>query len=386
MMKFTTLLAMAALLVLSVMGGEQSAISRGAVLNAVSNNRTTPASSPQTTCVPAPSGMVSWWPGEENANDIIGTNHGTLNNGASFAAGLVDQAFSVNGIGAYVEVPNSPSLQISGALSVDCWVYPLPHVGGGIVTNTDNALEGAGWQIGYYGTNLPPGVNPQFVNFTINASFSTYSTLVSPANSVPLYTWTHIAATSDGTTMRLYINGVETGSAPSLPVLASTFTTLLGAYQRNGVKEQFFNGLIDEVEVFNRALSAIEIAAIFNAGSAGKCKFIAVDIDIKPDGFPNSINPDSNGVIPVAILTTPTFNAATVNAGTVRFGANGTEAAPVQTALQDVEGDGDADRILHFRTQSTGITCGATSASLTGQTFSGQAIKGTDSVRTVGCN
>jgi hypothetical protein len=113
---------------------------------------------------------------------------------------------------------------------------------------------------------------------------------------------------------------------------------------------------------------------------------MAVTIDIKPGDFPNRLNPDSNGVIAVAILTTPTFNAATVNSSTVRFGANGMEAAPVQTVLQDVDGDGDIDQILHFRTQSTGIRCGTTSASLTGKTFNGQLIEGADSVSTVGCN
>ena len=112
---------------------------------------------------------------------------------------------------------------------------------------------------------------------------------------------------------------------------------------------------------------------------------VTVDIDIKPGGFPNSVNPRSSGVTPVAILTTATFDATTVNPATVRFGATGTEAAPLHTALEDVDGDGDIDLILHFRTQATGIQCGDTSASLSGQTLNGQQIHGSDSVRTVGC-
>jgi hypothetical protein len=116
-----------------------------------------------------------------------------------------------------------------------------------------------------------------------------------------------------------------------------------------------------------------------------------VTIDIKPGGFPNSINPTSSGKIPVAILTTDatnnttTFDATTVDPATVHFGRTGTEAAPVQDALEDVDGDGDTDMILHFNTQDTGIKCGDTSATLTGETFGGQAIQGTDSIKTVGC-
>jgi hypothetical protein len=87
----------------------------------------------------------------------------------------------------------------------------------------------------------------------------------------------------------------------------------------------------------------------------------------------------------VAILTTDTFDAATVDPTTIRFGRTGTEAAPVHSALEDVDGDGDADLILHFNTQATGIQCGDISASLTGETFGGQAIVGSDSIKTVGC-
>jgi hypothetical protein len=110
---------------------------------------------------------------------------------------------------------------------------------------------------------------------------------------------------------------------------------------------------------------------------------IEVVIDIKPGSDTNPINPRSKGKIPVAILTTRTFDATTVDPGTVRFGRTGTEAAPVQSALEDV--DGDLDMILHFNTQETGIQCRDTSASLTGKTFSGQAIQGSDSIVTVGC-
>lgn len=112
---------------------------------------------------------------------------------------------------------------------------------------------------------------------------------------------------------------------------------------------------------------------------------LAVAIDVKPGSYPNSINPRSQGNIPVAILTTGTFDAATVNPMTVLFGATGTEASPVHTALEDVDNDGDNDLILHFRTQDTGIVCGAIEASITGETFSGQKIEGSDSINTVSC-
>lgn len=114
---------------------------------------------------------------------------------------------------------------------------------------------------------------------------------------------------------------------------------------------------------------------------------VPILIDIKPGTFANSINPKSKGKIPVAILTTPSFDAAgAVDPTTILFGATGIEVAPVHSAMEDVDGDGDLDMILHFVTQDTGITCGSASASLTGRMFSGVMIKGTDSIETVGCH
>lgn len=112
---------------------------------------------------------------------------------------------------------------------------------------------------------------------------------------------------------------------------------------------------------------------------------LSADIDIRPGTGSNPFNPKSNGVISVAILTTSQLNATQVNASTVRFGLTGTEAASVHTVLTDVDRDGDIDMVVHVRSQATRIRCGASSAVLKGQTFSGEAFRGQGGVRTVGC-
>jgi hypothetical protein len=109
------------------------------------------------------------------------------------------------------------------------------------------------------------------------------------------------------------------------------------------------------------------------------------EIDIKPNICPNSINPKSKQVIALAILTTDTFDATTVDPLTVKFGPNGATEAHGKGHIKDVDGDSDLDLVLHFKVQDTGIACGDTSASLTGETFSGEPIEGSDSINTVGC-
>lgn len=112
---------------------------------------------------------------------------------------------------------------------------------------------------------------------------------------------------------------------------------------------------------------------------------LEVAIDIHPGSFPNSINPRSRGVIPVAILTVDTFDATQVDPLSVKFGVGGAMETHRRGHIEDANGDGRMDLVLHFATQESRIQCGDTSASLTGSTFVGQAILGSDSIKTVGC-
>lgn len=110
-----------------------------------------------------------------------------------------------------------------------------------------------------------------------------------------------------------------------------------------------------------------------------------VTIDIKTGSDPNSINPRSTEVIPVAVLGSTNFDAIQVDPTKVRFGPNGATLAH-NDYIDDVNNDGFMDAVFHFRTGETGIVCGDTEATLNGEIFDGTPIAGTDTVNTVGCH
>jgi hypothetical protein len=112
-----------------------------------------------------------------------------------------------------------------------------------------------------------------------------------------------------------------------------------------------------------------------------------VPIDIKPGSTTNPVELSSAGRIPVAVLSTPSFDSTTLDPTSVCFGD--AEVLPQRDctsahgSLEDVNGDGSLDLLVLFETAQTGIDPGDTQACLTGRTFSGLDVEGCDSIRTL---
>jgi hypothetical protein len=246
---------------------------------------------PWGTCIAPPAGLVGWWPGQGNANDRASGNNGAPQNGAGFAPGLVGQAFQLDGLDDAVLFPNTRLgvLDITNqALTVAAWINLA----------TTNHPFGLGHVIfGKYWTTSADGYQLQIFNGQLRFDLATtgqpdFYLTASPV--LPTNQWLFVAGTYDGSFARLYVNGVETASAPLTgSILHNDYDAALG--NDNGLSTQYgFNGLIDEVAVFNRALAANEVAALYTAGSAGMCAPSSSAFSPTPDFTITQGNP--NGV------------------------------------------------------------------------------------------
>ncbi len=216
-----------------------------------------------TTCDPAPLGLVSWWAGEGDAVDTYGSNNGTLQGGASFSSGESGQAFNFDGSSGTVSVPDSTSLEITNQITIETWINPRTLSGDqALVTKASAGTGNNGYQFGLTSGNQLVG------QFNSPGLGWPSSFIIAP---IPITTgvWSHVAWTYDQSVMRLYYNGQLVSSQNTGPhPIATSSSALRISGADNHV---FFNGLMDEVSLYNRALSSNEILAIYNAGSDGKC-------------------------------------------------------------------------------------------------------------------
>lgn len=250
--------------------------------------------------LPAPSGLVAWWSGDGTAADDVGTNNGILEGGSTFAPGLIGQAFSLDGIDDRIRVPNSSALNPATGFTIEAWIRPDPNdwnEGYRVIVSKWND-DKRDWSYILKQVNFRPFNSPAFEYRRLMAEISTGEN----SGSFQYYLsqsryrdgWQHVAITFDTTTARFYLNGVLDGSSATDPTLlldASNTDLLIGAaYTGGGIKENF-GGLLDEVKLYSRSLSAEEIWAEFDAVAS---KAVVVDdayvaangnsLVVRPDG------------------------------------------------------------------------------------------------------
>jgi len=236
-------------------------------------------------CSFASSGIISWWPGDENGEDLVGGNHGFIHGATLTADGQVNGSFSFDGEDDYIRF--SASNLPEGDRTVAFWFYT-------------NDVSINRLLFGYGGNDN----NPQHSSFLIYFASAdkrrievhrhhSGGEVLSYNSDCPMTNaWFHLAFTTDSNGAVLYINGQPVSSSS---VVVSTYVSdrdgFIGAAPSgSGIGPfvhytiPFFKGLIDEVMIYNRALEPGEIADIFSAARLGVCRAPA---DTDGDGVPD---------------------------------------------------------------------------------------------------
>lgn len=205
-------------------------------------------------CVQPPTGLIGWWTGDNNARDIVGGKTGTLENGTAFAPGKVGTAFTFDGVDdsllaldVNVDTPQ---------LTYEAWVY-------------SNGFQSYRWNdIVTAGNSLDEGISRNMIVRTNDSYLEVYNTTLQSAEPLNTGQWYHLAYTNNSTLGRLYVNG---NMVSELEVTLTHPSSKLTIGNWPGFSE-FWNGRINEVSIYNRALTDTEIQSIYSADSLGKCK------------------------------------------------------------------------------------------------------------------
>ena len=175
-------------------------------------------------------------------------NHGTISNAVRTTSGHSGKALQFNGTNAWVTVNDSASLDLSTGMTLESWVYPQSLGSGGktVITKENSATAEVYSLYAKEDTTLP-------ISYIAAGSYSS----ISGSNPLPVNQWTHLVATYNGQYQRLYVNGKEIANSKQNGLIQqSTGVLRIGG---NSFWGEYFQGYIDEVRIYNRALTSAEV-------------------------------------------------------------------------------------------------------------------------------
>jgi len=233
-----------------------------------------------TGCVPAPAGLIHWYRGEGDGTDAAGGNPGSLETGVTITnAGEVGRAFLFNGVSGGINLGNVPDLDFApdSSFSIEAWINSSgpasPANESQIIVRLNNNCGNTDQSLGL--GNAGPDIGRVFFQVRDANGVGTFAITPTAVSSNQFH---HLVGVRDvnGTTrtLRLYLDGVlvDTETDPSTGALALDAPDVIG--RRNTcTTDNVFNGIIDEVSIYNRALTDQEVQGLYSAGSAGKCYY-----------------------------------------------------------------------------------------------------------------
>lgn len=220
---------------------------------------------------------------------------------------------SITGSGSFIDMGNQPAFNITSAITMEAWVNPAQHKPiAAVVSKFGDVLNNDAYTI-----QVRNGVPHAFIRSPQGVWHDAVSSIAIPTNQ-----WSHVAGTFDGTTIRIYVNGVQTGSKAYLgPINVSNATFKIGASSVL-LPTQSWNGLIDEVAIWNTARSAADILATFNKCYFGNETGLVAYYKLETSNGSTAVDKTANGL-------NGTFN----NTTNITWSS---QQAPVQSSAQQV--------------------------------------------------
>jgi len=222
-------------------------------------------------CAKTENGLVAYYPFNGNANDESGNGNNGVVNGATLTTdrfGKADSAYSFDGVNDYIDIGQLAKLQDSQEITVMIWIKKSVHGGvGGFVGKWDTSPNGTNTFLIYNGEGSYNNNGAFALSFNDNTNGGVQATSILPINE-----WINITATwrsSDGR-MIIYKNGVLesstiVGVGKKLKYHTS-YTAKIGEWGILRNSQYKLNGLIDDIRIYNRALTDTEVLALYNEG------------------------------------------------------------------------------------------------------------------------
>lgn len=276
------------------------------------------------------------------AHDSAGNHDGTIEGGATWTKeGKYGSALAFDGSSGLVSIADASDLDLTNSFTLEAWVSPNTYAGGSVVSKGQTVESKIS---GYW---LNSGA-PYFGEKPAGAAGNAEGTIKKAAapDKLPLGQWSHLAVTSDGTTLRLYVNGELKASESAVipPVMTS------GLKIGKGVLGNF-NGKIDEVRLYDKPLSAAQIAvdrATSVSGTPVVDTTVAAGVDENGTILNGTVDPNGSNTTYQFEYGTSTSYGSTIPAKPQEVG-DGTEVAQVSEDLSGLK----PETTYHYRVEAT---------------------------------